>query len=201
MDGNGFVAAFVGGLAFGAVAGPREDREVAYVEETGGLASELAWLIFGAVALPTLVDAMSWRVLLYAVLSLTVVRMLPVAVSLLGNPGSHRGGRLRRLVRSTRSGLGHLCPARPGGSARGGRRAGRDHRHHGALEHRCPWPHRAPACAQVRRTWRSLRPPSDPRRPASLHSPSSGMTPDSPVIRFRPRGARCQRVPERRTRR
>ncbi len=84
VDGNGFVAAFVGGLAFGAIAGPREDREVAYVEETGGLASELAWLIFGAVALPTLVDAMSWRVLLYAVLSLTVVRMLPVAVSLLG---------------------------------------------------------------------------------------------------------------------
>ncbi len=84
VDGNGFVAAFVGGLTFGAVAGPREEREVAYVEETGGLASELAWLIFGALALPTLVDAMSWRVLLYAVLSLTVVRMLPVAVSLLG---------------------------------------------------------------------------------------------------------------------
>ena len=55
VDGNGFVAAFIGGLTFGRTAGPRGEREVAFVEETGGLASEIAWLIFGAVALPGLI--------------------------------------------------------------------------------------------------------------------------------------------------
>ena len=44
----------------------------------------VTFLIFGAVLLgPTLGD-LSWEVVLYAVLSLTVIRMLPVAVALLG---------------------------------------------------------------------------------------------------------------------
>ena len=85
VDGNGFVAAFIGGLAFGRTAGPRGEREVAFVEETGGLASEIAWLIFGAVALPVLVGGTDWRPAVYALLSLTVIRMVPVAICLLGS--------------------------------------------------------------------------------------------------------------------
>ena len=85
VDGNGFVAAFIGGLTFGRTAGPRGEREVAFVEETGGLASEIAWLIFGAVALPVLVGGTDWRPVVYAVLSLTVIRMVPVAICLLGS--------------------------------------------------------------------------------------------------------------------
>ena len=84
VDGNGFVAAFVGGIAFGAYAGPGRDREIAYVEETGGLASMVAWLAFGALAVPSLGGALSWQVVLYALLSLTVVRMVPVALALFG---------------------------------------------------------------------------------------------------------------------
>ncbi|GIE93038.1 cation:proton antiporter [Paractinoplanes rishiriensis] len=84
LDGNGFVAAFVAGLAFGHVARRTEAREIYYVEQTAGLMSLLTWLIFGAVAVPIVLDRADWRTLLYAVLSLTVVRMLPVTLALLG---------------------------------------------------------------------------------------------------------------------
>jgi len=81
---NGFVAGFAAGSAFGAFAGRGEEREVYYVEQTCGLASMICWLLFGAIGVPTIAESWSWRILLYAVLSLTVIRMLPVAISLLG---------------------------------------------------------------------------------------------------------------------
>jgi sodium/hydrogen antiporter len=85
IDANGFVAAFVGGAAFGAFAGRGGDKEVYYVEQTCGLASMIAWFVFGAVIIPALAAGWTWRIVVYAVLSLTVVRMLPVAISLLGS--------------------------------------------------------------------------------------------------------------------
>jgi NhaP-type Na+/H+ or K+/H+ antiporter len=44
----------------------------------------LSWLIFGAIALPTVKHWVEWRTVGYAVLSLTVIRMIPVAIALLG---------------------------------------------------------------------------------------------------------------------
>ncbi|MEV4637571.1 cation:proton antiporter [Actinoplanes sp. NPDC049548] len=84
VHGNGFVAAFAGGLAFGALAGERGPREVFYVEQTSGLASLMVWMLFGAVAVPLLYGHLDWWMVLYATLSLTVVRMVPVALSLIG---------------------------------------------------------------------------------------------------------------------
>jgi NhaP-type Na+/H+ or K+/H+ antiporter len=84
LDGNGFVAAFVAGLVFGHFAGRGGTKEVFYVEQTSGLMSLLTWLVFGAVAIPIVLDRADWRVIGYAVLSLTVVRMLPVALALVG---------------------------------------------------------------------------------------------------------------------
>jgi sodium/hydrogen antiporter len=84
VDGNGFVAAFVGGLVFGAVAGRGGDKEVYFVEQTGALASMICWLIFGALAVPVIGDSFSWSALAYAALSLTVIRMLPVVLALAG---------------------------------------------------------------------------------------------------------------------
>jgi NhaP-type Na+/H+ or K+/H+ antiporter len=85
MGANGFVAAFIGGSAFGSAAGGGGEKEVYYVEQTCDLASMLSWLVFGAVAVPTLADRLSWQLALYSVASLTLVRMLPVAVSLVGS--------------------------------------------------------------------------------------------------------------------
>ncbi|WP_344937371.1 cation:proton antiporter domain-containing protein [Actinoplanes nipponensis] len=93
--GNGFVAAFAGGIAFGHVAGRGGPREVFYVEETAGLASLLVWLLFGAFAVPLLYGRVDVALLLYAVLSLTVVRMAPVALGLIG---ARLGGRTVAFV-------------------------------------------------------------------------------------------------------
>ena len=82
--GNGFVAAFAAGIAFGHIAGRGGPHEVFYVEQTAGLASLLVWLLFGAVGVPLLYGRLDWPIVLYAVLSLTAVRMIPVALSLAG---------------------------------------------------------------------------------------------------------------------
>ena len=84
VDGNGFVAAFVGGLVFGNVAGRGGEKETYFVEQQGAMTSMVSWLIFGALAVPVIGDWWSWSVLVYVALSLTLVRMLPVALALLG---------------------------------------------------------------------------------------------------------------------
>jgi NhaP-type Na+/H+ or K+/H+ antiporter len=84
LHGNGFIAAFTGGLAFGAAAGRRGQPLVPFVEESGALVSLLVWLAFGAVAVAPAFEALTWQLVVYAVLSLTVIRMVPVAVALAG---------------------------------------------------------------------------------------------------------------------
>jgi sodium/hydrogen antiporter len=90
IEGSGFIAAFVGGAVFGGVVRSRRAREVSYLlEEAGAVLGAVTFIVFGAVLLaPALLD-LTWEIALYAVLSLTVVRMLPVAVSLAGT-GSRR---------------------------------------------------------------------------------------------------------------
>ena len=84
LHGNGFIAAFVGGLAFGTARRRRGEPLVPFVEETGALVSLLVWLTFGAIAVAPAVESLTWQIVLYAVLSLTVIRMVPVAVALIG---------------------------------------------------------------------------------------------------------------------
>jgi sodium/hydrogen antiporter len=81
--GNGFIAAFTGGLAFAAAGGPAA-KLVPFVEETGTLLSLLVWLMFGVTAVVPALKDLTWQTVLYAALSLTVIRMLPVAVALAG---------------------------------------------------------------------------------------------------------------------
>jgi sodium/hydrogen antiporter len=82
--GNGFIAAFVAGLAFGTASGRRGEPLVPFVEETGALVSLLVWLAFGAVELVPALESLDWQIVLYAILSLTVVRMVPVLAALTG---------------------------------------------------------------------------------------------------------------------
>jgi len=95
LHGNGFIAAFVGGIAFGAIGGQRGERLMPFVEETGALVSLLVWLAFGVVAVVPALTGLSWQTLLYAALSLTVIRMVPVAVAL---AGARLGGTAVALV-------------------------------------------------------------------------------------------------------
>ncbi|WP_457205064.1 cation:proton antiporter [Nocardioides sp. P5_C9_2] len=84
LHGNGFIAAFCGGLAFGVTAGPRSAAELVFLEQAGSLVGLLTWLGFGVIALPIIVDRVNLDTVLYAVLSLTLVRMLPVALCTIG---------------------------------------------------------------------------------------------------------------------
>jgi len=84
IGGSGFIAAFVGGGVFG---GLRRGRggEVSYLlEQAGAVLAAVTFVVFGAVLLGPALGDVTWQIALYAVLSLTVVRMLPVAVSLIG---------------------------------------------------------------------------------------------------------------------
>lgn len=84
VGGNGFVAAFIAGLAFGVVARDQCPNIENLSEDEGQLLALLTFLFFGVAVAGPLLDEIGWQVLLYAVLSLTLVRGLPVAVSLAG---------------------------------------------------------------------------------------------------------------------
>jgi NhaP-type Na+/H+ or K+/H+ antiporter len=85
VGGNGFVAAFVAGLAFGAVTADLELEAVEFTETLGLLGSLLVWGIFGGVVLSVaLADGFSLAPVVYAALSLTLIRLVPVAVALVG---------------------------------------------------------------------------------------------------------------------
>ena len=83
--GNGFVAAFVGGIAFAVASKGRLREPVEFTEDLALFASFLVWAIFGALLMaPQFIAGVSWLAILYAGLSLTLVRVIPVAVALIG---------------------------------------------------------------------------------------------------------------------
>ncbi|MFF0814850.1 cation:proton antiporter [Rhodococcus sp. NPDC003318] len=94
LGGSGFIAAFVGGLAFGALRhraaddrdgdGDGDENDADMLDEAGDLFSAVTFIVFGAVVLGPALGHLSWAVFGYAVVSLTVVRMVPVALSLIG---------------------------------------------------------------------------------------------------------------------
>jgi len=86
LGGSGFIGAFVGGMLFGGLIKNHEIKEdlLAGAESLGNLMSMLTWFVFGALALGKGLQDVSWQVILYAVLSLTIVRMLPVVLCLVG---------------------------------------------------------------------------------------------------------------------
>ncbi len=84
LGGSIFIAAFTGGFVFGVIA-RGSGGEVSYlVDEGGELLNAVTFIVFGAAILGPVLDDLGWEVVLYALLSLTVVRMVPVALSLLG---------------------------------------------------------------------------------------------------------------------
>ena len=61
IGGNGFIAAFIAGIVFGAVSRDRLAESAEYTEATGTLLSLFVWTIFGAViAAPVVKQAFDW---------------------------------------------------------------------------------------------------------------------------------------------
>jgi len=86
VEGNGFIAAFVAGIAFGRVAAPvaREKQTEVVVESVTDLLGFAVWFLFGAIVGPVIADIPGWQGVLFALLALTVLRMGPVALALVG---------------------------------------------------------------------------------------------------------------------
>jgi sodium/hydrogen antiporter len=83
IGGNGFIAAFVGGLVVGPTVERVGERVIRFTEAEGQLLNLSVFFIFGVLVLGA-IQPLSWEVALYALLSLTLIRMLPVALSLFG---------------------------------------------------------------------------------------------------------------------
>ena len=84
LHGSGYIAAFTGGLLFGFKAKESTHKLVLAAEGTGETLALMTWMLFGAVVIGQSVQHFTWEMLVYALLSLTVIRMLPIFLSLSG---------------------------------------------------------------------------------------------------------------------
>jgi len=95
-DGSGFIGAWAAGLAFGSrlrdassgrvarAEGPDPTQSAKFSERLGLLLASVSFLVFGAIILGPVLQHLTWRMVVYALISLTVVRMVPVALALAG---------------------------------------------------------------------------------------------------------------------
>jgi len=84
LHGSGYIAAFAGGLLFGFKAKKATHRLVLASEGIGETLALMTWFVFGATVIGQSFQYFTWEMLVFALLSLTVIRMLPVFVSLAG---------------------------------------------------------------------------------------------------------------------
>jgi NhaP-type Na+/H+ or K+/H+ antiporter len=84
LGGSIFIAAFTGGFVFGVVRRDAGGEVSSLVDEGGSVLNAVTFVVFGAAILGPLLDELEWTVVLYAALSLTLVRMVPVALAFLG---------------------------------------------------------------------------------------------------------------------
>ncbi|MFD8194553.1 cation:proton antiporter [Streptomyces wuyuanensis] len=95
VGGSGFIAVWAAGIAFAVLlrrgAPPQtspdgsRDHGREFSENLAALLAATSFLVFGAVLLGPALEHLDWRTVTYALLSLTVVRMLPVALALAGS--------------------------------------------------------------------------------------------------------------------
>ena len=84
LGGSGFIAAFVGGIVFRLALGRDPEELNRLSEEVGSVLNGVTFVLFGAILLGPALGELSWELALYAVLSLTLVRMVPVAIAMWG---------------------------------------------------------------------------------------------------------------------
>jgi len=84
LHGSGYIAAFTGGMLFGFLAKDATHRLVLAGEGTGETLALATWMMFGALVIGPALQLFSWEVVAYALLSLTVIRVVPIFASLTG---------------------------------------------------------------------------------------------------------------------
>lgn len=84
LGGSGFIASFVGGMTFGGLIKHGKDELMESAEGTGDVLSMITWFVFGAMFIGQCLRNPDWRPILYGLLSLTIVRMVPVYLCTFG---------------------------------------------------------------------------------------------------------------------
>jgi len=82
--GSGFIACFAGGLLLSGLHARHKEELLRGAAHTGEALALLTWVVFGGIVVARMIDRFTWPALLYAMLSLTVIRMLPVFLCLIG---------------------------------------------------------------------------------------------------------------------
>jgi sodium/hydrogen antiporter len=84
LGGSGFIASFLAGGIFGAMVSQESEQASRLNEELGDILGGVTFLIFGAALLGPALEHVTWQIALYAVLSLTLIRLVPVAIAMIG---------------------------------------------------------------------------------------------------------------------
>ena len=85
IEASGYIAAFTGGLLFGFLSKGNTEELVFAAEGIAETMALLTWFLFGFAVVGPSFSLFSWPVLVYALLSITAIRMLPVYLSLAGS--------------------------------------------------------------------------------------------------------------------
>lgn len=84
LHGSGYIAAFVGGMLFGYLGKSHTHKLVLASEGTAETLALVTWVAFGAAVVGPFYEYFNWKVVVFAILSLTLIRMLPMFLSLAG---------------------------------------------------------------------------------------------------------------------
>jgi sodium/hydrogen antiporter len=85
IGGNGFIATFVGGLAFGSIARVECAEVAVFTDDIAHLLAMVSFIVFGAIVVGPSLDELTWPVAVYAIGSLVLIRPLAIALSLVGS--------------------------------------------------------------------------------------------------------------------
>jgi NhaP-type Na+/H+ or K+/H+ antiporter len=85
LGGSGFIAAFTAGVVFRLALGRDPEQLNRLTEEVGDVLNGVTLILFGAILLGPALAELTWHLALYSILSLTLVRMLPVAIAMWGS--------------------------------------------------------------------------------------------------------------------
>ncbi len=85
FGGNGFIAAFFAGMFLGNFNEELRQNVENFAESESELLILISFMVFGFTFIPATIAFWDFKVFLYSLLSLTLLRMLPVAISLIGS--------------------------------------------------------------------------------------------------------------------
>jgi NhaP-type Na+/H+ or K+/H+ antiporter len=86
IGGNGFISAFVCGIVMNTIRRSKTFRQqLASADDIGFVLAAVMWFVFGCATVVAFDNGIPWRVVAFALLALTVVRLAPILLSTMGS--------------------------------------------------------------------------------------------------------------------